>query len=132
MRAVDSHHTPIVRMSNIYIEPGTSSFDDMISSIENGYYLVGAKGGQTTGDQFTFGAQWGYRIRNGRLGGMVRDINMSGELFSTLEAISMVGSDLSFAERGGCGKGMPMQLNAKSGKGAPHIKIDSVTIGGIR
>jgi len=132
MRAVDSHHTPIVRMSNIFIEPGTSSFDDMVSSIEDGYYLVGAKGGQTTGDQFTFGAQWGYRIRDGHLGEMVRDINMSGELFSTLQALSMVGSDLSFAERGGCGKGMPMQLNAKSGKGAPHVKIDSVTIGGIR
>ena len=132
MRAVDAHHTPIVRMSNIFIEPGTSSFDDMISSIEDGYYLVGAKGGQTTGDQFTFGAQWGYRIRNGRLAEMVRDINMSGELFGTLQAISMIGGDMTFAERGGCGKGMPQQLNVKSGKGAPHIKIDTVTIGGIR
>ncbi len=132
MRAVDAHYTPIVRMSNIFIEPGISSFDDMVASIEDGYYLVGAKGGQTTGDQFTFGAQWGFRIRDGRLAEMVRDINMSGELFSTLQAISMIGRDLSFAERGGCGKGMPQQLNAKSGKGAPHIKIDAVTIGGIR
>ncbi|MBN1859326.1 TldD/PmbA family protein [Candidatus Bipolaricaulota bacterium] len=132
MRAVDAHYTPIVRMSNIFIEPGTSSFDDMVASIENGYYLVGAKGGQTTGDQFTFGAQWGFRIRNGRLAERVRDINMSGELFGTLGAISMIGDDVSFAERGGCGKGMPQQLNSKSGKGAPHIKIDTVTIGGIR
>jgi TldD protein len=130
MRAVDAHHTPIVRMSNIFIEPGRSSFDEMVASIDDGYYLVGAKGGQTSGDQFTFGAQWGYRIRNGRLGAMVRDINMSGELFSTLAAISMIGTDLEFSERGGCGKGMPPQVNRKSGKGAPHIKIDRVTIGG--
>jgi len=131
MRAVDAHFTPIVRMSNIFIEPGNSSFEEMVASIDDGYYLVGARGGQTSGDQFTFGAQWGYRIENGRLGGMVRDINMSGELFSTLRAISMIGSDLSFGERGGCGKGMPMQLNRKSGKGAPHIKIDRVTLGGV-
>ncbi len=131
MRAVDAHFTPIVRMSNIFIEPGTTSFDEMVASIDHGYYLVGAKGGQTSGDQFTFGAQWGYRIEDGRLGPMVRDINMSGELFSTLRAISMVGADLSFAERGGCGKGGPQQLNRKSGKGAPHIKIDQVTIGGV-
>jgi TldD protein len=131
MRAVDARFTPLVRMSNIFVEPGDSSFDDMVSSIEDGYYLVGAKGGQTSGDQFTFGAQWGYRIVDGRIGPMVRDINMSGELFSTLEAISMVGNDLAFGERGGCGKGSPMQTNRKSGTGAPHIKIDAVTIGGV-
>lgn len=133
MRAVDVQFTPIVRMSNILIEPGTSTFDDMISSIDHGYYLVGAKGGQTSGDQFTFGAQWGYLIKDGKLGGMVRDINMSGELFSTLQATSMIGNDVKFGERGGCGKGGagPMQMNRQSGKGSPHIKIDSVTIGGI-
>ena len=129
MRAVDAHHTPVVRMSNIFIEAGPDSFDDMVASIENGYYLVGAKGGQTSGDQFTFGAQWGYKIENGQLGPMVRDINMSGELFSTLQAISMIGSDIEFAERGGCGKAG--QSNRQSGKGAPHIKIDRVTIGGV-
>ncbi|MBU0595288.1 TldD/PmbA family protein [Candidatus Bipolaricaulota bacterium] len=133
MRAVDIQFTPIVRMSNISIEPGASTFDEMVASIDNGYYLVGAKGGQTSGDQFTFGAQWGYRIENGRLGPLVRDINMSGELFSTLQAISMIGNDRKFGERGGCGKGGggPMQLNRKSGSGAPHIKIDRVTVGGV-
>jgi len=132
MRAVDHQFTPIVRMSNILIESGDSTFDDMVASIEDGYYLVGARGGQTSGDQFSFGAQWGYRIECGRLGPMVRDINMSGELFSTLQAISMIGDDVTFGERGGCGKGGggPMQLNRKSGKGAPHIKIDHVTVGG--
>ncbi len=131
MRAVDAHYTPLVRMSNVFIEPGKTPFDDIVASIDDGYYLVGAKGGQTSGDQFTFGAQWGYRIQNGRLGPMVRDINMSGELFSTLRAISLVGDDLAFNERGGCGKGSPMQTNRKSGTGAPHIKIDAVTIGGV-
>jgi TldD protein len=121
-------------MSNIFIEKGQTSFDDMISSIDNGYYLCGAKGGQTSGDQFTFGAQYGYQIRNGKLGNLVRDINMSGELFDTLANISMIGDDLEFAERGGCGKGGvgPMQLNSKSGKGSPHIKIDKVTLGGAQ
>jgi TldD protein len=133
MRAVDHEFTPIIRMSNILIEPGANTFEEMVASIDDGYYLVGARGGQTSGDQFSFGAQWGFRIEGGRLGAMVRDINMSGELFSTLQSISMIGDDLTFGERGGCGKGGggPMQLNRKSGKGAPHIKIDSVTVGGV-
>lgn len=121
-------------MSNILIEPGSSTFAEMVASIDDGYYLVGAKGGQTAGDQFSFGAMWGFRIRGGRLGRMVRDVNMSGELFSTLRGISRVGDDLHFAQSGGYGKGGggPIQMNRKSGKGAPHIKIDRVTLGGTR
>jgi len=134
MRAVDAYYTPIIRMSNIFIEPGESTFADMVAAVDDGYYLVGSKGGQTSGDQFTFGAQYGRRIRNGRLAEVVRDINMSGELFSTLRRVRMVGDDLKYSERGGCGKGSlgPMQLNPKSGKGAPHILIEQVTVGGTR
>ncbi len=133
MRAVDYKFTPIIRMSNIFIENGTSTFEDMVSSIDDGYYIVGAKGGQTSGDRFTFGAEYGYRIKNGQLKELIRDINMSGELFSTLKNVKMIGNDLAFSEVGGCGKGGVgggMQLNRKSGKGSPHILIENVTIGG--
>lgn len=128
-RAQNSTFTPIIRMSNIYIDKGETEFDDMVSSIDDGYYLLNAKGGQTMGDQFSFGAQYGYKIKAGKIAGMVRDINMSGNLFTTLERISMVGNDIRFSEVGGCGKGG--QIMRKSGKGAPHIKIDEVTIGGV-
>ncbi len=130
MRAVDCHYTPIIRMSNIFIDKGGSSKEELFSSIENGYYLLNGKGGQTTGDQFTFGAEYGYRIENGEKKEMVRDINISGELFSTLKKISLIADDLTFNETGGCGKGSPMQLNMFSGMGAPHIKIDQANIGG--
>jgi len=68
-------------------------------------------------------------IENGKLGSMVRDINMSGELFSTLQRISMVGDQTEGSERGGCGKAG--QMNRLSGKDTPPIKIDQVTIGGV-
>ena len=131
MRAVDCKYTPIIRMSNIYIAEGKSDVEEMISSIDNGYYICNGRGGQTTGDQFTFGAEYGYKIENGQKKGMVRDINLSGELFATLQRISMIGNDLNFREVGGCGKGNPMQLNIFSGMGAPHIKVDQVNIGGV-
>ncbi|MFN2363653.1 MAG: TldD/PmbA family protein [Halarsenatibacteraceae bacterium] len=131
MRAVDCKYPPIIRMSNIYIAEGESEVEAMISSIDNGYYICNGRGGQTTGDQFTFGAEYGYKIENGQKKGMVRDINLSGELFATLNRISMVGNDLNFREVGGCGKGSPMQINIFSGMGAPHIKVDQVNIGGV-
>jgi len=131
MKAVDCHFTPIIRMSNIFIAAGDSRPEELFDSIDNGYYLLNSRGGQTTGDQFTFGAEYGYRIENGEKKEMVRDINISGELFSTLERISLIADDLTFSEIGGCGKGSPMQINRFSGKGAPHVKIDRVNTGGI-
>ena len=130
MRAVDCQYTPIIRMSNIFIDNGESTKKELFESIDNGYYLLNGKGGQTSGDQFTFGAEYGYKIENGCKKEMVRDINISGELFSTLQNISMIADDLYFNELGGCGKGNPMQLNMFSGTGAPHIKLDKANVGG--
>ena len=130
-RASDAGFGPVVRMSNTYIDAGTSSLDEMIASIDDGYYIAGGAGGQG-GIDFTFGARWGRRIRHGRLAEMVRDVNMSGNLFSTLKGISMIGTDLAFTEYCDCGKGSfdGVQLFNRIGVGAPHIRIDAVTVGG--
>lgn len=127
-RAKDFSYAPVVRMSNIYIGAGDSAFEEMIGSIEEGLYLVGAAGGQTSGDTFTFGTQYGYRIKNGQIAEMVRDIVVTCNLFDTMANISMIGNDLSFSRVGGCGKAG--QILITSGKGSPHIKIDTITIGG--
>lgn len=127
-RAKDFSFMPVVRMSNIYIDQGESTVEEMIASIEDGLYLSGAAGGQTSGDTFTFGVQYGYRIRNGKLAEMVRDIVVSCNLFETMANISMVANDVTFSRIGGCGK--MGQILITSGKGSPHIKIDNITIGG--
>ena len=126
--AEDYSYPPIIRMSNIYVQPGHRSFKDLIGSIDQGLYICGGKGGQTIGDIFSFGAQYGYEIRKGKLGKMLRNINMSGNLFSTLKNIRMIGNDLKFSEAGACGKG---QINIKSCYGAPHMVVNKLVIGGI-
>jgi TldD protein len=125
--AEDYRFAPIIRMGNIFIEPGSKNFDDLILELGDGLYILDAKGGQTSGENFTFGAQYGYLIKNGKLGEMVRDINISGNLYRTLENISSVGDDLELSKVGGCGKG---QINIRSTNGAPHIIINNLVIGG--
>ena len=125
--AEDYRYAPIIRMGNIFIEPGKESFEDLLSRLGNGFYLVDHMGGETSGENFTFGAQHGYRVENGRLGEMIRDINVSGNLYHTLKNMAAVGNDLVLSRTGGCGKG---QINIRSCNGAPHVLVNEVIIGG--
>lgn len=126
--AEDYRYAPIVRMGTIYIQPSGRSFEDLLQITGDGLYLLDAKGGQTAGENFTFGANYGYLVSNGRVGPMVRDINISGNLYRTLTDIRAVGNDLQLAKTGGCGKG---QTNIRSCHGGPHIVIDNLVVGGI-
>ncbi|MEW6053511.1 MAG: TldD/PmbA family protein [Nitrospirota bacterium] len=126
--AEDYRYAPLVRMGNIFIEPGMHSLEDLLSMLGDGLYILDHKGGQTSGENFTFGAQYGYIVKRGRIGSMIRDINISGNLYHTLKNISAVGNDLVLSNSGGCGKG---QLNIRSCHGAPHTLVNTVIIGGI-
>ena len=126
--AEDFRYAPIVRMGCIFIEPGRSSFDDLCGQLGDGLYLVNTMGGHTEGENFTFAAQYGYQVKGGKIAGMIRDINISGNLYATLQEIGAVGNDVLFVEAGRCGKG---QFNIRSCFGAPHLIVDRVLIGGV-
>ena len=128
-RAVSYEHEPIVRMTNTYIENGSSSFEEMIKDIERGIYAISAYGGQTEFEQFSFSAAYAYEIVNGEVGGMLRNVVLSGNLFETMRSIDAIGNDLNISGGvGGCGKGGQAPLLVTTG--APHIRIRNVTIGG--
>lgn len=125
--AEDFRYAPIIRMGTIFIESGEKSFGELLDLLGDGYYLLDAKGGQTSGENFTFGSQYGYAVKDGKIGKMVRDINISGNLYSTLSNINAIGDDLKFSQTGGCGKG---QVNIRSCYGTPHLLINNLIIGG--
>lgn len=126
--AEDHRYDPIVRMGTIFVEPGKKSFEELLRDLGNGLYLVDGKGGQTAGENFTFGAQYGFVVENGKLGRMIRDINIMGNLFTTLKSIVGVSDAFQLSERGGCGKG---QTNIKSSLGGPHVLVTDMVVGGI-
>jgi TldD protein len=115
-------------MGNIYIQPGEFTFEQLLKQLGNGLYIIDPKGGQTAGDNFTFGAQYGYHVRDGKIAEMIRDINISGNLYKTLMDIPAIGNDLSLGKTGGCGKG---QINIKSTHGGPHMIINNLVLGGV-
>jgi TldD protein len=128
-RAIDYRFPPICRMRNTCIERGESTFEDMLRGIKLGVYAVRAYGGQTNGEMFTFSAGEAYMIRDGRLGELVRDVTLTGNVFTTLGHIDLVGSDFEAHESGGgCGKGAQAPL--PTSEWSPHMRIQKVVIGG--
>ncbi len=126
--AEDFRYAPIVRMGTIFIEPGQLGFDELLQKMGDGLYILDAKGGQTSGENFTFGAHYGYIVKNGKLAEMVRDVNISGNLYKTLKDITGIGSDFELSKIGGCGKG---QTNIRSCNGGPHILVNNLVVGGV-
>jgi TldD protein len=131
-RAMDYHFPPIPRMRNTCIEAGKSTFAEMLEGIKEGVYAVDAMGGQAE-EIFTFTAGHAFMIRNGKLCEMVKNVTVSGNLFSTLKNIDMIGNDFVQQEgAGGCGKGdgWKFQFPLPVASGAPHIRIQNLVVSG--
>ena len=127
-RAINYLCPPIVRMTNTYIEPGATSFEDLISDIKEGIYAKDWYGGTTALEMFTFSAAEAYMIRNGKIAELLRPVVLSGNVFVTLSNIEAIGNDLQMNQGGGCGKDTQSPLPVSNG--SPHIRIRRCLIGG--
>ena len=113
-------------MRNTCILPGTSTLEEMISSVEDGYYLMESSNGQAdlTGE-FMFGVSLGYEIKNGKLGRALLDTTVSGVAFEMLKTVDMLSDRVYWSSSGFCGKKQPMPV----GMGGPDMRC-RITIGG--
>ena len=76
--------------------------------------------------QFNFCVEEGYLIKNGKLDKPVKGATLIGEAKEILPRISMCANDLDLAA-GFCGS-VSGSVNVTVGQ--PHIKVDSITVGG--
>jgi TldD protein len=127
-RCLNYHYPPIVRMTNTWIEPGKTPVADLFTGIKEGVYARNWLGGMTNGEMFTFAAGEAWMIRNGEIAEPVRDVNLSGNVFTTLADIEAIGNDFFWDESGGCGKGG--QSGLAVGVGGPSLRIRNVIVGG--
>jgi len=107
---------PGVGTSNLIFEPGSSSFDEIIGSVEDGLFLTELMGfgvNTTTGD-FSQGAA-GRWIEHGKLSYPVSEINISGNLRDMLLGIEMIGNDLFF----------------RGSTGAPTVRMNKLMVSGL-
>lgn len=125
-RAFTFADEPLVRMRNTSFLPGSSKLEEMIASVDDGYYLMRSSNGQADStSEFMFGVVLGYEIKGGKLGRAIRDTTISGIAFDVLKTVSMVSDDMVWQSSGMCGKKQPIPV----GMGGPAIKC-TVHIGG--
>ncbi len=117
---------PLIRMRNTAILPGDSKLDDMIESVEDGYYLMQSSNGEADStSEFMFGVVMGYEIKNGKLGRALKDTTISGVAFDMLKTVTALSDDMVWTSAGMCGKKQPIPV----GMGGPAVKC-RINIGG--
>ncbi|MBC5829692.1 MAG: metalloprotease TldD [Candidatus Eremiobacteraeota bacterium] len=121
---------PQPRMSNTYMPDGSSTFDEIVSSVKRGIYAKSFAGGQveiSKGD-FVFMIAEGYLIEDGKITAPVRGATIAGNGPEAMTKVVAVANDSRLASRHyTCGKGGQL---VPVGVGMPTVKISSINVGG--
>jgi predicted Zn-dependent protease len=132
-RAGSWNRAPIDRMANLNVEPGRSSLEEMIGSVERGV-LMRTNTSWSIDDsrnKFQFGCEWGELIENGAVKGVVKNPNYRGVSADFWRSLNKVGDRTTFEVHGTlyCGKGEPNQV-IHVGHAAPACLFRDVQVFG--
>lgn len=122
-RAQDFYHSPIVRMTNTYMDAGTDNPEDIVKGVKDGLYIYDWNYG-TGNSTFTIQPRTAYKIKDGIITDPVRINVITGSVFQTLFDIDAVGTDLQFFS-GTCGKNGQSMPTATGG---PTIRVKKLTV----
>jgi TldD protein len=135
MRADGWNRIPLIRMTNINLEPGKWTLEGMIADTEEGLFLTTNRSWSIDDKRinFQFGTEIGWKIQGGKLGEMVKNPTYTGitpKFWNSCDAIAnrdhwqMWGTP-------NCGKGEPGQV-AHVGHGTAPARFRNVQVGVMR
>ena len=132
MRADGWARMPLVRMTNLHLEPGEGSFEELLADVDDGLYLETNKSWSIDDKRlnFQFGTQVAWEIKKGKLGRMLRDATYTGVtpvFWGKLDAVAGPEEWTLFGLTN-CGKGQPGQ-EAHVSHGAAPARFRDVEVG---
>jgi len=135
MRADGWNRIPLIRMTNVSLEPGTWEFDDIIAGTDDGIFMETNRSWSIDDVRlnFQFGTEIGYEIKNGKRGRLLKNCTYAGitpEFWNSCDAIA---NEKYWTLWGtpNCGKGEPMQTMG-TGHGASPARFRNVKVGIFR
>ena len=128
-RATEASLIPLIRMTNTMFGPGDRDPQEIISEVEDGYYVSGHRVPSVSEarENFRITAVKVYDIKNGQLGQLYRDGGITSDSKDYFMRIDAVGSDFRMYPIPNCGKGQPMQAKRMSNGGPTMRGIARVT-----
>jgi TldD protein len=135
MRADGWNRIPLIRMTNVSLEPGTWELDDMIADTDDGIFMETNRSWSIDDMRynFQFGTEVGYEILKGKRGRLLKNCTYSGitpEFWNSCDAIAN-GKHWKLWGTPNCGKGEPMQTMG-TGHGAAPGRFRNVRVGVFR
>ena len=128
-RAESWQHFPIVRMVNVSLDPGSTTYPDLLRGVDSGI-LMEAPASYSLDDKrqnFHFSTQSARVIRNGQLEGYVRGVAFQSLTPDFWGRCDLVADDWELHGFLSCAKGEPLQL-MRVGHGAAHARFRDVPI----
>jgi TldD protein len=132
MRADGWNRMPLVRMTNLHLEPGEGTLEDLLADVDDGIYMETNRSWSIDDKRlnFQFGTQIAWEIKKGKLGRMFRDATYTGitpRFWGSLDAVA--GKDAwQLYGLTNCGKGQPGQ-SAHVSHGAAPARFRNVQVG---
>lgn len=132
MRADGWNRIPLIRMTNINLEPGEWDYDELVRDTEDGLLLDSNKSWSIDDKRlnFQFGTEIAWRIKGGKIAGIVKNAVYTGitpEFWAGCDAVC--GKDhWHIWGIPNCGKGEPMQV-AHVAHGAAPARFRKVKVG---
>jgi TldD protein len=132
VRADGWNRLPMIRMTNVSLEPGTWTLDDLIADTDDGIFMSINKSWSIDNVRlnFQFGVEMAYEIRHGKLGQIYKNANYTGitpQFWGSCDAICNRDAWVVWGTPN-CGKGEPMQT-MRTGHGAAPARFRNVQVG---
>lgn len=126
------NHIPIIRMTNISLEPGDWTLDEIVKDTKEGVYMETNKSWSIDDRRlnFQFGVEMAHEIKDGAIGPMLKNANYTGITYEFWRSCDAVASEDEWHLWGlpNCGKGEPGQV-AHVGHGASPARFRNVKVG---
>ncbi len=126
MRAEGWSRMPLVRMTNLHLEPGAGTLEELIADVDDGVFFETNRSWSIDDKRlnFQFGTQIAWEIKHGKLGRMLRDATYTGITPQFWGSLDAVGGPETWRLYGltNCGKGQPGQ-GAHVSHGAPRRRF---------
>jgi TldD protein len=130
MRADGWSRMPMVRMTNVGLEPGPHTTEEIIAATDDGIYVDNNRSWSIDDKRlnFQFGCEIGWEVKNGKRGRMLRNPTYTGIGPVFWRSMDMLSREMELWGTPNCGKGQPGQTGHTGHPTAP-ARFRNVRVG---